>query len=72
MDWGAAYEEAIADERDTLRTARAEGSRKLARVPGTCQSYAIADLDDDEIESIAIFVAEVSTNRAIRSYSASA
>lgn len=66
LDWGFAYEEEIRMQREMLREARAEGSEKLARVPGVWQSYKIRDLDDDEIDSIAIFEAEVNTNRAIK------
>lgn len=65
-DWGYAYEEAIRERIELLTRLRSEGSTALQRVPGTCQSYLVRDLDDDEIRSVAIYEAEVHTNTAIR------
>lgn len=67
-DWGYAYEEAIRERLRKYRKLRAKGSGALVRVPGTCQSYCLRDLDDDEIRSVAIFEAEVSTNMAINQH----
>lgn len=64
-DWGYAYEQAINERLRKYRKLRAKGSGALVRVPGTMQSYCLRDLDDDEIRSVAIFEAEVSTNMAI-------
>lgn len=64
-DWGFAYEEAIRERVRKYSKLRAQGSGALVRVPGTCQSYCLRDLDDDEIRSVAMFEAEIYTNRAI-------
>jgi hypothetical protein len=68
LDWGYAYEMAIRDHVERYSNLRAEGSAALVRVPGTCQSYCIRDLDDDEIRSAAIFEAEKIVNRSIHQH----
>lgn len=64
-DWGYAYEAAIRERVEKYSRLRAKGSGALVRVPGTCQSYCLRDLDDDEIRSVALYEAELHTNRAI-------
>lgn len=64
-DWGYAYEKDMRSRIRRYEKLRREGSGALVRVPGTCQSYCLRDLDDDEIRSVAMFEAEIYTNRAI-------
>lgn len=64
-DWGYAYEKAYRERVRKYSKLRAQGSGALVRVPGTCQSHCLRDLDDDEIRSVAMFEAEIYTNRAI-------
>lgn len=64
-DFGYAYQEAIRERVEMLTRLRSEGSTALQYVPGLQATHRVRDLDDDEIATIAIWEAEVYTNRAI-------
>ena len=68
MDWRNAYAESLSDTRDHFRGLRASGSTKTIEIPGSCWSERICDLEDDDIESIAIAHAEKYTNAAIHKH----
>ena len=68
MDWSHAYAESLVDARKRFRKLRAQGSTKSVELPGTTNTERICDLEDDDIESIAIAHAEKYTNRAINQY----
>lgn len=72
LNWRRAYQEAIATERDQLRSWRSDPNcppfMRRQYLPGLQRSRSVFELTDRQIEDIARFNAEIAVNAAIQQH----